>query len=526
MSLNGTTVKDIELPMHDTTLSTGQNVPNASNPLNRADEVEDLLKAVQSLIIPFIKSADEDANTKHTGHGKSIPGGGPRTTLLEHHKPEKLLQLLDFNLPTNGKGKDGLLITVEQVLKYSVNTWDQGFLDKLYSSTNAVGIISELILAVLNTNLHVYQVSPALSIIEKTTAKVFANLFGFNGPHAGGISTQGGSASNTTSMIIARNILFPETKQEGNGSHQFVLFTSAHGHYSLEKAAQMCGLGSNNVIPVPVDGEGRMIPSELDKLIKKSISENKTPFYVNATAGTTIYGSYDPFTEISKVCKSHNLWLHIDASWGGPAIFSPTHKSKLEGSHLADSLAVNPHKMMNVPLTCSFLLGPDLSQFHKANTLPADYLFHSIETGSEVWDLADLTLQCGRRGDSLKLALSWIYYGTNGFQSQIDHAFSTASYFSQLVSENKNLVLVSSNPPPCLQICFYYARDWKLGNKDDNTRITQEIAGKLLTRGFMVDYATGEQGKFFRAVVNVQTRRETMDGLMKAIVEIGEGVDV
>ncbi|KAK8910051.1 hypothetical protein QC760_001030 [Botrytis cinerea] len=509
------------LPLRDDTVSTG---PDAPNPLNRADEVEDLLNAVQSLIIPFIRSADEDATTKHTGHGKAIPGGGPRTTLLEHHKPEKLLQLLDFNLPINGRGKHGLLSTVEQVLKYSVNTWDQGFLDKLYASTNAVGIISELILAVLNTNVHVYQVSPALTIIEKTTAKSFANLFGFNGPHAGGISTQGGSASNTTSMIIARNTLFPDTKQNGNGNHQFVLFTSAHGHYSLEKAAQMCGLGSNNVVPVPVDSQGRMIPSELDSLIQKSISENKTPFYVNATAGTTIYGSYDPFTEISAICKAHNLWLHIDASWGGPAIFSPTHVSKLKGSHLADSLAVNPHKMLNAPVTCSFLLAPDLTKFHKANTLPADYLFHTIEDGAEVWDLADLTLQCGRRGDSLKLALSWIYYGTSGFQQQIDHAFSVAGYFAQLVNEHKDFVLVSENPPPCLQVCFYYAKDGKLGGKEQNTKITQDVAQKLLTRGFMVDYASGEKGKFFRAVVNVQTRRETMEGLVKAIVEIGEGI--
>jgi glutamate decarboxylase len=97
-----------------------------------------LLNAVQSLIIPFIKSADEDAATKHTGHGLAIPGGGPRTVLLEHHKPEKLVSLMKFNLTGQGEGKEGLLHTVEQVLRYSVNTWDQGFLDKLYASTNAV----------------------------------------------------------------------------------------------------------------------------------------------------------------------------------------------------------------------------------------------------------------------------------------------------------------------------------------------------------------------------------------------------
>jgi glutamate decarboxylase len=102
-----------------------------------ADKLQ-LLKAVQSLIIPFIRSADEDASTKPAGHGLAIAGGGPRTSLVEHHKPEKLLSLMDFQLPGSGKGKEGLLATVEQVLKYSVNTWDQGFLDKLYASTNSV----------------------------------------------------------------------------------------------------------------------------------------------------------------------------------------------------------------------------------------------------------------------------------------------------------------------------------------------------------------------------------------------------
>ncbi|KAH6721490.1 pyridoxal phosphate-dependent transferase [Leptodontidium sp. 2 PMI_412] len=508
--------------------SNGTSLPNVNggvkSSLNRADEVNDLLKAVQSLIIPFIRSADEDATSIHTGHGLAIPGGGPRTALIEHHRPEKLAQLMSVDLPGNGKGKEGLLATVEQVLQYSVNTWDQGFLDKLYASTNAVGVISELLLAVLNTNVHVFQVSPALTVIEKTTAKAFANLFGFDGPLAGGISTQGGSASNTTSIIIARNNLYPESKTAGNGNHKFVLFTSDHGHYSLEKAAQMCGLGTDNVWSVPVDDLGRMIPSELEKLVQKAKGENLTPFYVNATAGTTVLGSYDPFKEISAICKKYNLWLHIDGSWGGSVIFSPTHKHKMAGSELADSLAVNPHKMMGVPMTCSFLLCPDLRKFHKANTLPAGYLFHEdadTESG-EVWDLADLTLQCGRRGDSLKLALSWIYYGTSGFAAQIDSAFSVAVYFATKIQENGNFVLVSENPPPCLQVCFYFAREGRLSvEKEENTRTTSGIAKGLLKRGFMVDYAPGERGSFFRVVVNRDTRRGTIDGLVFAIEELG-----
>ncbi|KAL9578882.1 MAG: hypothetical protein Q9203_006930, partial [Teloschistes exilis] len=437
-----------------------------------------LLSAVQDLLIPFIRAADEDATVKDTGHGLSTEGGAPRTALVEQHKPQKLSQLLDPQFPETGVGQEGFLQLTQKVLQYSVNTWDQGFLPKLYASTDAPGVASDLILSVLNTNVHVYDASPALTIIEKATARALASLFGLTGPHAGGISVQGGSASNTTSIVIARNTLFPSTKRNGNANHAFILFTSAHGHYSVEKAAQMLGFGSAAVWTVPVDpSSGRMRPPALESLIARARTEGKTPFYVNATAGTTVLGSYDPIRAISKICREQNLWLHVDASWGGPAIFSPDlARERLDGAHQADSIAVNPHKMMGVPVTCSFLLGADLRQFHKANTLPASYLFHSDadsnahgdgdgadvvgEGGrrkekqnhpSEIYDLADLTLQCGRRGDALKLHLSWSYHGTSGYRSQIETAFATASYFANLVAQHEDLVLVSENPPPCLQ---------------------------------------------------------------------------
>ncbi|KAJ4292950.1 Glutamate decarboxylase 2 [Collariella sp. IMI 366227] len=421
--------------------------------------------------------------------------------------------------------------TIQDVLKYSVNTWDQGFMDKLYASTNPVGVATELLLGVLNANVHVYHVSPALTVIEKHTATTFANLFGFTGPRAGGVTCQGGSSSNLTSIVIARNALYPQCKTLGNACVPggFVLFTSEHGHYSVEKAAVTCGMGSSSVWTVPVDSTGRMNPSALRSLIQRAKSEGRTPLYVNATAGTTVYGSYDPFSAISAICTEFNLWMHIDASWGGPAIFSPTHRHKLTGSHLANSLTVNPHKMLNCPVTCSFLLGPDMAVFHRANTLPAGYLFHApavepltngtIPNGCgrsedpnrdipEVWDLADLTLQCGRRADSLKLALSWIYHGAAGFARQIDGAFATAAYLANIIAAHEDFVLVSENPPPCLQVCFYYAPGGKMAEtKEENTGRTRRMVGELVKRGYMVDYAPGERGSFFRVVVNCQTVR-------------------
>ncbi|RYP59649.1 hypothetical protein DL769_008450 [Monosporascus sp. CRB-8-3] len=514
----------------------GHRGPTGDATLNRADEVEDLIDAVKSLIIPYIRSADASAAERATGTrapaSSNSASQSAGTVLVDPHEPEVLVRKLRFSLPErDGRGREGLLETIGGLLRYSVNTWDQGFLDKLYSSTNAVGVISELLLAVLNTNLHVYSVSPSLTVIEKTTARQLAALFGFNGPRAGGIVCQGGSASNMTSIVVARNTLYPSTKSTGNASHNFVLFTSQHGHYSVEKAAITCGMGSANVVPIPVDSVGCMDPSALRAAISRAKAEGKTPLYVNATAGTTVLGSYDPFPEISAVCKEHGLWMHVDASWGGAAAFSARRRHKLAGAELADSLTVNPHKMLNVPVTCSFLLTPDTAVFHRANTLPAGYLFHGGvgggegEGASEAWDLADLTLQCGRRGDGLKLALAWVYYGAAGFEAQIDQAFDTAAYLAAVVQDSPDFDLLSNNPPPCLQVCFYYAPGGELtDDKEENTRRTKEMVAKLVPRGFMVDYAPGEKGSFFRAVVNCQTLKGTVDGLMKALSDVGREV--
>ncbi|KAJ6016298.1 hypothetical protein N7540_010889 [Penicillium herquei] len=526
-------------------------------PPSRADEVQNLLKAVEDLLIPFIRAADTPGTHTDTNgvNGNGTPTG---TSLVEYKKPEELREILQLEIPSQGRQQEGLIEVLRKVLRYSVNTWHQGFLDKLYASTNAPGVAAELILATLNTNVHVYQVSPALTVIEKYTGERLAKLFGLNGSRAGGISVQGGSASNTTSIVIARNNLYPDTKKEGNGNYKFVLFTSAHGHYSVEKAAQMLGFGSSAVWQVPVDKQGRMIPSELEKLVQKAQSEGRTPFYVNATAGTTVMGSFDPFEEIAGICQKYNLWFHIDGSWGGSFVFSEKQKYKLSGSEKANSITINPHKMLGAPVTCSFLLASDMRQFHRANTLPAGYLFHNEDTqpatnginpepeievdSPEVWDLADLTLQCGRRADSLKLFLGWTYYGSEGYAQQIDTACEVAAHLATLVEKHPDFILVSENAPPCLQVCFYYAPGKQIVYSRDsvsdetqrgkkNSKVTEQITHAIVPKGFMVDFAppSGDEdavgsGKFFRCVVNILTSKETVESLLSAIETSGPGI--
>ncbi|KIW27857.1 uncharacterized protein PV07_07558 [Cladophialophora immunda] len=542
---------------------------------SRADELQTLLASVLDRLIPFVRQADLERKAHQLQQPVST------SSILESHSPSDLLSILASNgtlsLPLRGAGQRGLSSSLSSILKYSVNTSAPGFLDKLYSAPLPPGIAADLILSVLNTNVHVYQVSPVLSLIETYTTKALAAMFGFAGPRAGGINVQGGSASNMTSIVIARNTLFPDTKQSGNhaGGRQLVMFTSEHGHYSIEKAAQQCGFGSDSVIPVPVDPlSGEMDPEAFESLIEREKSKGNTPFYVNATAGTTVLGSFDPFAAIARIARKHGLWMHIDGAWGGSFVFSDSlRQTRLKGCELADSIAINPHKMLGVPVTCSFLLLKDLKNAHMANTLRAGYLFHDedqveplarqlelnghghLESRNEDWappdDLADLTLQCGRRGDSLKLFLSWQYYGTLGYSSKVENAYAVACYFAGLVEKSPDLLLVSTNPPPCLQVCFYYAPRGRMvhdtsndtevqvngSNGSDergkagtvgkrNSAITSRIARSLISRGFMVDYAPAlghevEKGSFFRVVVNISTTKETVRRLVEEVSLVG-----
>ncbi|ODV97067.1 hypothetical protein PACTADRAFT_48832 [Pachysolen tannophilus NRRL Y-2460] len=489
---------------------------------NRVQELEDLLPKVQSKIIEFVKSAELDENNELK------PTIGPTFNSPEDLKELLKLDRFDYYKGQRGGSQTGLMEMVDSLLQNSVNTWHPGFLDKLYASTNPIGIISDLLLSTLNTNSHVFTVSPALTLIEKFVSHEYAKKFGFTDKESGGLTFNGGSWSNVTSLHIARSILFPQTKLLGNGDRKFAIYTSLHSHYSIEKSCILLGMGSESVFKININSRSEMDVDHLEKTIAKSIEDGFTPLYVNATAGTTVFGSFDPFEDIAKVAKKYNIWFHVDASWGGNVIFSNIHKHKLKGSNLADSITSNPHKMLGVPTTCSFLLLPNKSIFQKSNSLAAPYLFHNNNSETENFDLADGTMGCGRRADSLKFYLSWLYYGESGFAKRIDHAFEIANYFATKISKLPNFELISDLPLPCLQVCFYFKPIENL-SKAENTDLTRRIAKKLYQNGkFLIDYSPNpnqlkDKGEFFRVVFNTPSLTSgIVDDLINEIIVIGK----
>ncbi|KAK3844397.1 MAG: pyridoxal phosphate-dependent transferase [Linnemannia gamsii] len=426
----------------------------------------------------------------------------PQGRLVDYKEPHELEQIMDFSLPDLGVGPEGIFPTITQTLKHSVNTFSPRFMDKLYAGSSPIGVLSELLLAGLNGNSHVYHVSPVFTMMEIHVTRALARLYGFHGDRAGGLSCPGGSASNQLAMVTARNSLYPEIKKHGyiprpsiqqqrdmeergysfagttlSTYGKLIAFTSSAGHYSMEKSAVMMGLGTENIVSVPCDSYGAMIPSELERLIQENIALGHTPFFVNATAGTTVLGAFDPIRPCGEIAQKYNCWLHVDGSWGGATIFVPElAKTLLDGSELAQSITVNPHKMLQTSLQCSLLLVPDSSIFPRANALKANYLFHG-----QSHDLGDGTLGCGRRSDAVKLFLGWKYYGRLGYKARIEKSLSNVKRFGELLAQDNfrdnriQMLRLGSDhedflhrreveeegkrdktQPSLLQICFWY----------------------------------------------------------------------
>lgn len=500
----------------------------------RVQELDRLLQLVVPKIVAHVARADPrlphyDAAALGTFHA-------PLELKAQLLTPPLALALASDGIGGRGKSPEdagALNEVIDKVLNLLVNTWSPGFLDKLYALNNPIGVVSDLILLVLNTNLHVYTVSPVLSVLENYVGRQYARLF-FDRPEqankCGGLTFLGGSWSNVTLMQIARALKVPETKQHGNAGHRFAVYTLKHSHYSVEKAAILLGLGSASVFKIAINAEGEMDVAALERTIVETRDNGYTPLYVNATAGTTVFGLYDPFEAIADVAKRHGVWFHIDGLWGANVVFLQTHRRKLQGCHLADSITTNPHKMLGVPTTCSFLLLPHVGHFQQAMSLLAPYLFHDNFDEEENYDLADGTMGCGRRADSFKFYMAWLYYGSAGFAHRVDHAFAIARYFIERVSATEGFEVVlgsADRPPACLQVCFYYR---PAGYTEvDCTRATRFISRSLHAQGkYLVDYSPNTtssdgKGEFFRVVFNSPILTDAVvDDLVASIVAAGK----
>ena len=442
-----------------------------------------------------------------------------RQPVIDGLAAEDLAQVLNLSLPVDGEPLDTLHHYVSKYLQLAVKTAHPRYFNQLWGGFEPASLMGEMLAAVANTSMYTREVAPVATAIERTLIAKLGQLVGFESPD--GQFTTGGSNGNLMAMAIALHRAFPDAKVQGWSQNAVaVALVSEDAHYSFAKAAHLLGIGTQHLWKVPVDRDGRMNARELERLIGQAKMLEYCPFFVAATAGTTVRGAYDSLPEIASVASEHGMWLHVDGAWGASVLLSRTHNHLLAGIEAADSVVWDAHKMMGMPLTCSALLvkhrGAMLETFASEGT---EYIFHGDR--DELGDLGPSSMHCGRRADALKLWLAWKHLGDRGWERQIDRYFDLAAYAESLIQDHPQLQLVA--PRMSLNLCFQYCPRTSL----EPNVLVPKIRQQLLEDGMaMVNYARlGDRVVFRLPICNNQTTEADIDYLMNAIISIGNRLE-
>ena len=414
---------------------------------------------------------------------------------------EKLAQTIDIGLSENPMSEKAYYQTLKEVVLATPKTSSKLFFNQLFGGRKSKAVLGDLLAVMLNNSMYTYKVAGVQVGIEKEILNQVINMIGY-GDNAAGTFPAGGSMSNFMAMLMARDRYDEQGKNRGVAS-KLIAYTSKESHYSIEKNAAFIGIGRNGVRKVPADSEGKMRSDKLVEMILEDLKAGKTPFFVNATAGTTVLGAFDPFKEIAKICKANNIWLHIDGAYSGSVLFSEKYKHLLDGVKDSDSFSFNAHKMLGTPLSCSIIVAKDKKYLSSSFSNSADYLY---QTDHDEYNLGKTSFQCGRRNDALKLWTLWKSVGTRGLEKIVDHQFYLADVARDYIQNHPDYELYSFENST--SVCFNYK------GISANKICTQLYE----TNNLMVGFGTFGETEFIRLVtINSSNQKEDIINFFKTL---------
>ncbi|CAL8081098.1 unnamed protein product [Orchesella dallaii] len=453
--------------------------------------------------------------------------------------PENLEKILHLKLgKTPVKTQEDLLDLLKEVMRYSVKTGHPYFINQLFSGLDPYGICAEWVASALNSSVYTYEVAPVFTLMELEVFERMRDMVGFPRGQGDGLFCPGGSMANGYAISVARYRKRPEVKERGLcGMKEMVMFVSEDCHYSFKKLASFQGLGMKNVVGIKVDRKGKMIIEDLVDQIEISLEKGQDPFMVAATAGTTVLGAFDPIEEVAKICQKYELYLHVDAAWGGGALMSPKYRHLLKGIEKADSVTWNPHKLLCAPQQCSTFLIKDSDVCTQTHATKATYLFQQDKFyDAAYYDTGDKHVQCGRRADVLKFWFMWKAKGSEGFEAHINHIFGVAEYCVQELKSRSPAFQLLMEEPECTNITFWYIppslRD--MNQKSDEFweklhKVAPKIKEAMMRRGsMMITYQPlRHYQNFFRLVIqSSEVTKEDIKYFLDEIESCGKDIEV
>ncbi|VFN02568.1 MAG: glutamate decarboxylase/sulfinoalanine decarboxylase/sulfinoalanine decarboxylase / aspartate 1-decarboxylase [Candidatus Kentron sp. G] len=353
---------------------------------------------------------------------------------------------LDLALPEKGIDFDSFMGKLKNLALATPSSASKQFFNQLFAGRDSAAIIGETIAAALNSSMYTWRIAGPQVIIERLLIRELNNIVGYG--NGEGTFSPGGSISNLIAMLIARNRFDPNARAKGFNITG-TIYTSVEGHYSIRKNAGILGIGRNNVREIHVDDHGRMRADLLEEAITEDKENGIEPILINATAGTTVRGAFDPFTEIGLIARRHGIWFHVDGAFGGPLLMCEQMRRRFIGVEQSDSFTWDAHKLMGVPLTCSVLLVKEKGTLLHNLYEQAGYLYQGDEDEIEP---GMTSIQCGRRNDALKLWSIWQVRGRVGYAEQFSKLLGLIRYAAGIIRNDPLFSIVSE--PQSLTLCF------------------------------------------------------------------------
>lgn len=392
----------------------------------------------------------------------------------------KTFASLSKELALEGEPLEELLGDLDVIIENSRHNGHPRFFGYVASPSNPVAVFADLVASALNVNVTSWRSGPAATEVERAVVGWLGSLVGFS-ESASGLLTSGGSMANSIALLVAHRTQAGAATTVGrkglwNSTAPMIVYASEEVHLSVPKAADLMGIGRDQVRLIPCDERLRMNVAALRQTIATDLSNGRKGFCVVASAGTVNTGAVDPLAEIAGVAKEFDLWFHVDGAYGAPGTLDESKRSLFNGLDQADSLSLDPHKWLYVPLDSGCILFKD-EQAHRAafSGEEADYI-KVHESDDEAFAFWDYGPELSRRFRALKIWFTLRYYGTRRLAAAITDDNLLATYLAQSIENADDLELLA---PVDLSICCfrYVPPDLR-----DNDAALDELNARIMHR--------------------------------------------
>lgn len=375
----------------------------------------------------------------------------PTRPILPDVDRDTLAKLLAEPFPAEGIGVEGFFADLrDRIVPNSTTIAHPRFLAYVQGPPNGIAPYADAISAVLNQNCNFWQLSPAASVVERSVVQWLAGLFHL-GPSAGGILTNGGSGATKDAITTALTDRRPDFRERGlqSGAPPLVLYTSEEAHRCVDKAAATLGIGLDHVRHIQTDDEFRLRVDLLADAIAADRAAGLEPFCVVATAGTVTSGSIDPIGPIADLCERENLWLHVDGAYGALFVLADSARETFAPLSRADSIALDPHKMLFTPLEAGALVVKDAAKLRAAFAFSSSYL--TVAEDDLMLDFMDYGPQLSRSFKALKVWAALRTFGVDAFREAAERCLRLAARLGERVAAEPGLDLL--NPVALTAVC-------------------------------------------------------------------------